>query len=256
MKDWTKTFAEDLWLKPDEVGADEADFIRRALRLRKGSKVLDAPCGAGRIAIHLAHAGCVVTGIDLRASFIQRAEARFRDESQEGRFQVMDLREISFESEFDGIYSWLGSFGYFTDSENADVMRRYVAALRPGGRLLIDQINREFMLRHFIECHTSGDRTNKNKWNPKTKWVESDWIVRRGGASEHNRLSMRLYTPREMGDLFTAAGLTVERMYGSKSGEPYQRGSKRLIVVGEEMILTMENSTRPECRVQKGSTER
>ena len=71
-EDWTQHFAEDLWLKPDDVGAEEAAFIRKALRLRRGQSVLDAPCGAGRIAIHLAHAGCVVTGVDLRRSFIHR----------------------------------------------------------------------------------------------------------------------------------------------------------------------------------------
>lgn len=234
MKDWTKSFAENLWLKPDESGAEDAAFIRQAIQLHKGSRVLDAPCGAGRIAIHLAHAGCVVTGIDLSASFIRRAEARFRNESQTGRFLAMDLRELRFQSEFDGICSWLGSFGYFSETENPDVLRRYVAALRPGGRLLIDQPNREAILRHFLACHTVGERTIKNRWNQTTKRMESDWIVSLDGASEHNHMSMRLYTLGEMKNLFTAAGLKVERLYGSKAGELYQRGSKRLIVVGRK----------------------
>lgn len=54
MKDWTRTFEDYLWLKPDDVGTEEAAFIRKTLMLRKGNAVLDVPCGAGRIAIHLA----------------------------------------------------------------------------------------------------------------------------------------------------------------------------------------------------------
>lgn len=111
MRDWTKTFSEDLWLKPDELGADEAAFIAKALHLRAGQYVLDAPCGAGRIAIHLARRGCKMTGIDLRPSFTNRAAARFRRERQSGRFMPMDLRAMDFRGEFDAAYSWFGSFG-------------------------------------------------------------------------------------------------------------------------------------------------
>jgi cyclopropane fatty-acyl-phospholipid synthase-like methyltransferase len=93
MKDWTKTFAEDLWLKPDDVGAEEAAFIAKVLHLHAGQAVLDAPCGAGRIAVHLARRGCAVTGIDLRSSFTNRAVTRFQRERQHGRFMPMDFRE-------------------------------------------------------------------------------------------------------------------------------------------------------------------
>lgn len=53
-------FDDTLWLTPDNIGTDEATFIKRALRLRKGQRVLDAPCGADRIAVHLAKAGCII----------------------------------------------------------------------------------------------------------------------------------------------------------------------------------------------------
>ena len=69
-KEWFENFDEQLWLKPDDIGQDEARFVKKALRLRKGQSVLDAPCGAGRIAVHLAKAGCRVTGIDLQKNFI------------------------------------------------------------------------------------------------------------------------------------------------------------------------------------------
>jgi cyclopropane fatty-acyl-phospholipid synthase-like methyltransferase len=234
MKDWCHTFAEELWLKPDDVGDEEAAFIKKALRLRKGSKVLDAPCGAGRVAVHLARAGCEVVGIDLRSSFTDRARERFRHEGLKGGFIPMDLRKMDFESEFYGIYSWLGSFGYFPDTQNFDVMRRYAKALRKGGRLLVEQPNREALLRHFIPCCKTNTFIARNKWNRSTERLDSDWIVEKNGNKQHNRMSIRLYTPTQMCALFKEAGLTIETLYGSKNGEPYVRSSKRLIVVGKK----------------------
>jgi len=232
MKNWYERFADDLWLKPDDVGAEEAAFIKKALGLQRGQSVLDAPCGAGRIAVHLAHAGCKVTGIDLRHSFTDRAAARFRAEKLDGRFFPFDLRDMEFEAEFDGTYSWLGSFGYFSETENMEVVRRYALALRPAGRLLIDQPNREALLRHFVASDTIRGWTVKNRWDPRTQRIESDRIVERDGKEEHNRMSMRLYTPNQMKRLFASVGLRVEDMYGSRHGEPYARSSRRLIVVG------------------------
>jgi cyclopropane fatty-acyl-phospholipid synthase-like methyltransferase len=165
MKDWTIDFAEDFWLKPDDVGAEEAAFLIKALHLRPGQTVLDAPCGAGRIASHIAQIGCSMTGIDLRASFTNRAASRFREKKLIGRFLPMDLRKMEFSEEFDAAFSWSGSFGYFAEAENLDVLKRYVAALRKGGRVLVDQPNREAMLRHFLAFHDTGNCTIKNHWN-------------------------------------------------------------------------------------------
>ena len=44
MQDWFETMEERLWLLPDEKGEEEARFIKKALLLRKGQAVLDAPC--------------------------------------------------------------------------------------------------------------------------------------------------------------------------------------------------------------------
>ena len=164
--EWFVTFDEALWLKGDDTGQDEAQFIKRALRLRKGQSVLDAPCGAGRIAIHLAKAGCLVTGVDLRETFIRRAKLRFRKERTSGSFKVMDLRELNFNGEFHAVFSWFGSFGYFSDAENLELLRRYATALRPGGRLLIDQPNRENILRHFRHSDQRGNFKMSTKWRP------------------------------------------------------------------------------------------
>jgi len=233
MPEWFHTFADRLWLRRDEIGDAEADFVRKALRLRTGQRVLDAPCGAGRITVHLANAGLDVTGIDLRPQFIRRARARFRREGIAGTFRAMDLRCLDVEGEFHGIFNWQGSFGYFSDEENADLVRRYARALRRGGRLLIDTVNREFVLRHFRAKHQAEGITMYNRWDPATQRIRGTWINRCGGR-RRNELVVRLYTPAEMRRLFERAGLRVTRLYGSFLGDTYRRGSNRMILAGRK----------------------
>ena len=92
MPTWFETMEDRFWLQPDDVGGEEARFILGALGLRRGDAVLDAPCGAGRVSLQLARAGCVITGIDLRDSFIRRARRRFRAVGMRGTFRMVDLR--------------------------------------------------------------------------------------------------------------------------------------------------------------------
>lgn len=234
MENWFETMDDGLWLLPDDTGEEEARFIKRALGLRKGQTVLDAPCGAGRIAYHLARSGCVVTGVDLRRTFISRARSRFRKVGLEGTFIVGDLRELDLGGPFHGICSWGGSFGYFADRENFQLVQRYVSALRPGGRLLIDQANRENLLRNFAaELRPRERLTVRNHWDTKAQRIISRRILD-GKEDPGNMSSLRLYTRGQMRSLLEKAGLAVEAFYGSSAGDSYGRRSRRMVAVGRK----------------------
>ena len=232
--EWFTRFDKSLWLKDDDTGKDEASFIKRALRLRKGQSALDAPCGAGRIAVHLAKAGCLITGLDLRPTFITRAKLRFRKEGLSGSFKVMDLRQLDYDGTFHAVFNWFGSFGYFSDAENLDLLRGYAIALRPGGRLLIDQSNRENILRHFRHSDQRGEVKMSTKWQPETQCVETVWTCNRQGESRSCRSSIRLYTPAQFRQLFGRVGLEIESLYDSEEGGEYRRASRRISVIGRK----------------------
>lgn len=233
MPEWFQSLRDDLWLQPDESGEEEASFIKRALGVRKGQRVLDAPCGAGRIAVHLAMAGCDVTGVDIRRAFIARARRRFRNAGVDGRLAVLDLRRIEWSGEFHGICNWGGSFGYFDDEENAELVRRYARALRAGGRLLIDQAHREYILRNFLSEVATEKRVSRNRWNARSQRLDSEYFVN-GRHRLGDTSSMRLYTRSQTERLFRSAGLEVEAVYGYWDGAPCTRASRRMIFVGRK----------------------
>src|ERR1039457_1405820 len=171
MSDWFETMEDQFWLHPDEVGEREAHFVLKALHLRRGDAVLDAPCGAGRVSFHLARAGCVVTGLDLREAFIRRVRLRLRTAGLHGTFRALDLRRLNAENQFEGILNWAGSFGYFTAAENSQLIAAFVRALRPGGYLLVEQPNREHLLRHLRPVMRKNTTVFHSRWDGQSQRV-------------------------------------------------------------------------------------
>ena len=234
MPEWFESFEQCCWLKDDETGETDAPFILDALGLRPGDRVLDAPCGAGRISVPLARAGCRVTGVDLQPDHIARTEKRFADEKLSGEFIVGDLRALDYDGVFDAVINWGGSFGYFSDAVNADVLARLARALKPGGRLLIDQRHREFILRHFQASRAGAVHSQQNRWDAATQRIEGIWTVHDPAGERTCFSTVRLYTPAQFRRLFARAGLTWEAAYGGLDGVPPTRRSRRLYIVARK----------------------
>jgi sterol 24-C-methyltransferase len=114
------------------------DRLGRALDLPAGALVLDAGCGRGAVALHLAAAfGLQVEGVDILAGDVRRAA---RDAVRHGgqgraRFQVMDYHRLRFpDGHFDGAYT-METLVHAADSQA--VLRELHRVLKPGGRLAL-----------------------------------------------------------------------------------------------------------------------
>lgn len=230
--EWFTDYDKRYGLKADDTGAEEAEFIAKTLHLKKGDAVLDAPCGAGRIAACLARAGMRVTGVDLMPAYIQRARQRLERDGQAGRFIAADLRSIDFTEEFDGAVNWQGSFGFFDERDNLEVVRRYAHSLRPGGRLLIDQPSREWLLRHFRPNGRNGDVEFAACWQPDVERTVTTF--RNVTTGESWSMTIRHYTPGQYRSLLRKAGLEPETFLGGMDMQPYRRGARRIYVVGRK----------------------
>src|SRR5690606_24424253 len=101
----------------------EADFIEESLGLERGAVMLDLACGEGQHAVELASRGYSVVGFDLSLPMLSRAADEAQERGQKLNFLHGDMREMAFESMFDGIYSWSTSFGYFDDERNIEVLQ-------------------------------------------------------------------------------------------------------------------------------------
>ncbi len=244
MVHWTDDFFTGYWSMMQKaapmtgVAAEETRVLRKILRLRKGSRVADVPCGDGRISLELARAGCRVVGVDACERSVRRARRQFGKAGLQGTFHLGDMRDLRLPREFNAVINWWGSFGYFDEATNKRVLKGFADVLKPGGRVLIDQVNRERVLREFrgkdVFRWGGVTVTTRNTWDAKRQRINGSWLFERGGRQERRRSSIRLYTPSEMRALMESAGLTVERICDGKTGLPFTRGSLRMSTVGRK----------------------
>ena len=109
----------------------EADLIESLLREMGGSRVLDAGCGTGRVAIELAARGFSVTGMDLDERMLSAARAK----APELRWILADLSEASahLDSEFDVVVLAGNVMIFVARGTEATVISQLASHLAPGG---------------------------------------------------------------------------------------------------------------------------
>jgi sterol 24-C-methyltransferase len=114
------------------------DRLGRALDLPAGAGVLDAGCGRGAVALHLAAAfGLRVEGVDILAADVRGAARKAARHPGPGRarFHVMDYQRLGFaDGRFDGAYT-METLVHAPDP--AAVLRELHRVLKPGGRLAL-----------------------------------------------------------------------------------------------------------------------
>lgn len=120
-------------------GADLAGETRLIdAMLPRGSRVLDAGCGPGRVGATLAAAGHDVVGVDVDPVLIEAAEADHPGPT----WLVGDLAELDLPSRgltegFDAIICAGNVMTFLAEGTQQEVLRRMRAHLREGGRAAI-----------------------------------------------------------------------------------------------------------------------
>ena len=236
---WYEEFFWSLWMevqrqnKTEVQTCAEAAFIQKVLRIEPGVKLLDVPCGAGRHSVELAARGYRVTGVDLTVPFLQEARRRAVERQLEVRWERRDMRDLRWAGEFDGAFCFWGSFGYFDDQGNQDFLAAVLRAQKPGARFLLDTHVAETLLPRLSQQRDwkrVGDTLvlEEKHYNPATARTNTEWTAARDGKVFRKTTSIRLYTYRELCQLFERVGFADLEPYGSLNGEPFEFGSPRL----------------------------
>ena len=237
--DYLRVYADRL---TDEHTEAEVAFVERALGLQPGDAVLDLCCGQGRHAILLAKHGVRATGQDLSERYIADARRIAAEQGVDAAFVAGDMRRIDGVERYDAVINMFTAFGYLeADADNAQVLREARRALKPGGRILIDALNREWVLanqtpeeRHeradgavIVERRAFDAAAGRN--HVTFELVEADGARRQAGGHH-----IRLYSLAEMQTLLKDAGLAYERAYGGYDAAPYAPTTRRMIVVARK----------------------
>jgi len=243
---WWEDFFSDDYLRTaekitDEQIAHEVDFIEHSLSVERGGAVLDLACGTGRHAVDLGARGYEVVGFDLSLAMLARAGDEAQDRGVKLNFVQGDMRDMTFEAQFDGVFCWNTSFGYFEEEKNAQVVDRVHRALKAGGLFLLDVINRDFVIRQ----------------SPSLVWFEGDgcvcmdemivdFITSRmrvkrtmmfdDGRTRELDYSLRTYSLHELGKILHDHGFKVCEVSGMPAtpGVFFGSESPRTIILAEK----------------------
>ncbi|HKF43584.1 MAG TPA: methyltransferase domain-containing protein [Thermoanaerobaculia bacterium] len=225
----------DFWraAMPPEATHAEADFFERTLATTPGARLLDVPCGDGRLAIELARRGYRLTGVDISEEFLAAARDASSREGLEIEWRRADMRDLPWRDEFDGAFCGGSSFGFLGDEGDQEFVDAVARALAPGGRFAVDGVKAaEVILPQFRDRHdmTLGDIhfEAENRYDPETGSTENRYTVTRGRSREVKAARHRIYTYRELAAMLSRAGFSRIEGFGSLDGSPFRLGSPRL----------------------------
>jgi len=136
-----------------------------------GSKVLDAGCGTGTLALALAKKGYRVTGVDLSAGLLD--VARRKDVDQSVRWLHGDITTLDLGETFDVITSVADVLNHLETLDAWErAFRSFAAHLRPGGTLLFDVMTCRGL--ELLDAYSTQDRADRTLiigsiWEPATR---------------------------------------------------------------------------------------
>lgn len=208
--------------------------------LTAGSRVLDACCGPGRIAVELALCGMDVTGVDLMQPFLDAAAETARDEGVRLTLQKRDMRSFTAEKPFDAAVNIYNSFGYCDSiADDMRILRSIHAALRDGGTFILECISREIAVQYFTE----GEWFERAGMTVLTSFsvagalegLNSKWtlIDSEGKRTEHEFVQ-RLYSAAELRDSLKDIGFSQADVYGGFALTPYDHSAQTMVIVARK----------------------
>lgn len=242
---WTEQFFKSGIFSPgsreaNDAAPAEAQFLWKALKITRDSRVLDVACGTGRHALRLALRGAAVVGVDSSPVYLREARAR-------GVFGASfvrgDMRRLNSGGGFDAAYNVWTSFGYFSKfSDDILALKSIAGELKPGGLFVIDVVNFDY-LRGLPTLRRWDQRADGSYLLQNGEIVEgndprvvSEWTLLSPKKSpEKISFTVRGYDRKRLLSALRRAGFTPLAVWGALSLETpngfNEKRSPRLVVL-------------------------
>ena len=215
---------------------DKLDLVCSKLGLGPGMRLLDIGCGWGSLVYHAAvHCGVTVTGVTLSGEQAQYARRRIASAALDGSAEIRltDYRDID-----DGPYDAIGVIEmgeHVGAAEYPAFAARLAGLLRPGARLLIEQMSRDAGAPDggpFIASYIAPDMYMRPL--PQTLALLQDTgleIVSAEGMREHYVRTFQAWRDTldarfgEVTSLLGPQGARVWRLFLAGGGLAFERGT-------------------------------
>ena len=235
-KDWFDSpYYHILYKNRDHKEAEQ--FVNKLIAFLNpsvGSSILDVACGKGRHAKQLAELGFHVTGIDLSNNSINEAKGI---DNNRLAFFVHDMRIPFRNNQFDLVFNFFTSFGYFdSESDNQDAIGMMSEAIKMDGILVIDYLNagrfsEEISQKETKEIDAVIFHTEKKIQDQKIVKTISLHDTKNDFKAEFAE-AVSLLSLDDFQKLAAKTGLSIQSVFGDYNLNPFvESTSERLILV-------------------------
>ena len=217
-----------------------AESVIKIAGLTKGSSVLDAGCGPGRISVELAAKGLDVTGVDIIQSELDAAKYSADAEGVKLDLINCDLRSFKSQKKFDCAINLYTSFGYCdTIEEDFQILKNIAGSLRDNGFFILECTSRETAILYFTdgEWFERSGLTVLTQFSVEGAWegLRSKWtIINRDGQRIEHEFVQRLYSAIELKRMMIRAGFNSVEIYGNYDFSPYNEHAKTMVIVAKK----------------------
>lgn len=220
----------DIYRNKEAEALEEGPAMAALLALPVGARVLDLPCGWGRLNPFLDARGYRVVGGDLSACNLRRHAAE-----QQGPLVRLDLRRLPFRAACaEGVLCAYTSWGYFASREENQIqLNEFARVMKSGGVLLLDLVGRDFLEKAiglapggWYDVEEGGVRYRERvRWSPGKRRVWTDRAYR-GTRFRHD---IWIPSDAEVRTALSEAGLLLDQAWGGLRGEPWAPFAERWI---------------------------
>jgi hypothetical protein len=146
------------------------------------------------------------------------------------------MRDLPWESEFDGAFCFGNSFGYFDDEGNSEFLKALARTLKAGARFVLDAPAIAECLLPHLQPHRSMEIAGiqveiDTRYDAEQRRMFNDFTFTRNGQTEKRPSSQRIYSYQELLGLLVHSGFELSAAFGSTDDAPFEKGSQRLLLV-------------------------